>query len=106
MDGIAGRAVRDSSSGKNALYVAYPIVFAGKVVGVAYASAETFSIWTLLSDYRGRLVVVVLLFVAGTLLVAELVSRWLTAPLLRLETATAAFAAGNHKVRVESDGTS
>ncbi len=104
IDGVYSKAVRRSSTGKNALFVAYPILRSGKVVGVAYASAETFSIWTLLGDYRGRLVAVVVLFVAGTLLVAELVSRWLTAPLLKLEGATAAFAAGNHKVRVSPTG--
>ena len=102
--GTTARAVRASSTGKNALYVAYPIVRNGAVVGVAYASAETFSIWTLLSDYRGRLIAVVVLFVLGTLGIAELVSRWLTAPLMRLEKATAAFAAGEHSVRVDPSG--
>lgn len=104
LGGASGTAVRSSSTGKNALYVASPIVRKGTVVGVAYASAETFSIWTLLSDYRGRLVAVVALFVLGTLGIAELVSRWLTAPLLQLETATTAFAAGDHKVRVSPTG--
>ena len=96
--------MREAPNGKNALYVAQPIVRSGTVSGVAYASAETFSVATLLNDYRGRLLAVIAVFIAITLLIAELVSRWLTAPLLKLETATAAFAAGNHKVRVSPTG--
>lgn len=104
LKGTWAKAIRPSPTGKNALFVAYPIMRADEVVGVAYTSAETFSIATLLRDYRGRLIAVVLLFLVGALLIAEVVSRWLSAPLLRLEKATTAFAAGDHKVRVRTTG--
>jgi two-component system OmpR family sensor kinase len=102
--GESSAIARPSKTGKTALYVAYPIERGGHVVGVAYISAETFSISTLLRDYRWRMLGVIALFIISMLAVAELMSRWLTAPLARLEVATTRFAAGDHSVRVAPSG--
>lgn len=102
--GESSAVARSSASGKTALYVAYPIVRGDRVVGAAYVSAETFSIISLLRDYRWRLLGVVGLFIAATLLLAEVIARWLAAPLARLEAATTQFAGGDHSIRVPPSG--
>ena len=105
LEGASSRTVRTTSTGKTALFVAQPALNSrGQILGVVYATAETFSVRTLLWDYRYQVVVAVLLFVLAIWLVAELLSRWLTAPLAELEQATVAFAAGDHSVRMEPSG--
>ncbi len=99
-----GAHTRLSPAGRLALYVAYPVQRDGAVIGVAYSSAQTFSIITLLRDYRARLGSFVALFAAVTLLIAELLARWLSRPLRRLEAGAAAFASGDHSARVRPAG--
>ncbi|MHB1340704.1 MAG: sensor histidine kinase [Coriobacteriia bacterium] len=102
--GDYGAATRVTDQGRVALYVAVPILSDGQVAGVAYASSTTFSILTLLSDYRLRLLIVVVLFVALTLVLMEILARWLSRPLRELSDIAAAFAAGDHSVRVRPTG--
>jgi two-component system, OmpR family, sensor kinase len=102
--GVPSTAERTERGGRHATFVAAPITAGGKVVGVAYAASSTFSIVTLLRDYRLELLAVVGLYVLGALILAELLSRWLTRPLGALTTATAAFARGDHSARVEPSG--
>jgi two-component system, OmpR family, sensor kinase len=102
--GVPSTADRTERGGRHATFVAAPIVAKGAVVGVAYVASSTFSIATLLRDYRLELLVVVGLYVLGALILAELLSRWLTRPLGALERATAAFARGDHAARVEPAG--
>jgi two-component system OmpR family sensor kinase len=102
--GIPATVERTEKGGRLATFVAAPIVVNGKVLGVAYAASSTFSIRTLLRDYRIELIIVVGLYVIGALILAELLSRWLTRPLGALERATAAFARGDHSARVDPSG--
>ncbi|MDP2401984.1 MAG: HAMP domain-containing protein, partial [Actinomycetota bacterium] len=102
--GEYGAYTRLSPAGRLALYVAYPVTRAGEVTGVAYSSAQTFSILTLLQDYRARLGSFVVLFAAVTLVLAELLARWLSRPLRRLEAGAVAFANGDHDARVTPSG--
>ncbi|MCE5203403.1 MAG: HAMP domain-containing protein [Actinomycetia bacterium] len=102
--GQYGAATRMTDQGRVALYVAIPIMAHDKVAGVSYASATTFSILTLLTDYRTRLLLVIVLFVALTLALTELLSRWLSRPLKELAAGAEAFASGDHLVRIEPSG--
>lgn len=102
--GEHGAYTRISPAGRLALYAAVPVREGGGVVGAAYASAETFTISTLTRDYRTRLIGLTVLFAAMTLLVAELLARWLSRPLRTLESGAVAFAAGDHAVRVTPSG--
>lgn len=102
--GQYGAYTRLSPKERLALYVAYPIRRNAEVIGVAYSSAETFSIVTLLRDYRTRLGSLVALFAAATWIIAELLSRWLSRPLRQLEAGAAALASGDHSVRVSPAG--
>lgn len=104
--GDRGAATRITEDGRVALYVANPIIVGDRIVGVAYTSATTFSIRTLLRDYRLRLGAAVLLFALLALVLTELLSRWLSAPLLDLARTAVAFADGDHSVRVRPRGSS
>ncbi|KAF0208817.1 MAG: ATP-binding protein [Actinomycetota bacterium] len=104
--GEYGAATRMTEEGRVALYVAVPILSNGDVRGVAYASSTTFSIMTLLRDYRLRMALVVALFAAFTLFMTELLSRWLSRPLQDLSVTAKAFAAGDHSVRAHPGGSS
>jgi len=100
-----GANARVTSSGRLGLFVARPIVDeGGAVIGVASSTADTFSIMTLIRDYRARLAGLIALFAAFTLIVAELLARWLSRPLQRLEAGAVAFAGGEHSARVEPTG--
>lgn len=103
LTGGYGAATRSLPSGRLALYVAAPIQAGGKVVGASYASSSTFSILTLLSDYRRQLAIVVGAFLIGALVLTELLTRWLTRPLRDLQRGAAALA-GDHSVRVRPAG--
>ena len=85
--GVPSTSDRTERGGRHATFVAAPIVAKGAVVGVAYVASSTFSIATLLRDYRLELLVVVGFYVLGA-----------------LERATAAFARGDHAARVEPAG--
>jgi two-component system, OmpR family, sensor kinase len=103
MAGGYGAMTRTLSSGRVALYVAAPIKAGGRVVGTTYASSSTFSILTLLSDYRRQLAIVVGAFLIGALVLTELLTRWLTRPLRDLQRGAAALAT-DHSVRVHPAG--
>lgn len=98
-----GAMTRRLASGRVALYVAAPIRAGGRIVGATYAASSTFSILTLLSDYRRQLLIVVVAFGLGALVLTELLSRWLTRPLRELQGGAAALA-GDHSVRVRPKG--
>lgn len=83
---------------------AYPILSDGAVAGVVVSSARTFSPASLLRDYRDRILVVTVVFVFSMLVVAEVLSRWLSRPLSQLESTVSAFASGDHSVRAELTG--
>ena len=102
--GQYGAYSRVSESGRVALYVAHPIERYGEIVGAAYSSAETFSIMTLVRDYRDRLITLIVVFALLTLLLAEGLTRWLSRPLLQLEASVSQLASGDHTVRVEPGG--
>lgn len=104
LEGNATRGTYEAPEGRIGQTYAVPILRGGEVVGVGYASAETFSIWSLLLDYQGRLIVVVGLFTLLMLVLAELLARWLSRPLQDLETTAAAFAHGDHTVRATPSG--
>lgn len=78
--GDRGAATRITEDGRVALYVANPIIVGDRIAGVAYTSASTFSIRTLLRDYRLRLGAAILLFALVSLVLTEVLSRWLAAP--------------------------
>ncbi len=101
--GRYGAATRKIEQGRVALYVATPILARGKVVGAVYASSTTFSVLTLITDYRRQLVVLVVGYVLVALVVALLLSRWLARPLRKLAEAAGRLA-GDHAVRVEPEG--
>jgi two-component system OmpR family sensor kinase len=71
---------------------------------VSYASASTFSIRTLLRDYRTRLLWVIGVFALVTLVTTEVLARWLARPLSVLASTAATFARGDHSVRVAPSG--
>jgi len=98
-----GADTRRTELGRVALYVAAPIRANGRIVGAAYASSTTFSILTLLSDYRRQLAIVVVVFIAAVFLLAEALGRWLTRPLRKLEAGASALAS-DHSVRVVPEG--
>lgn len=104
--GEYGAATRVTEEGRVALYVAVPVESAGKVRGAAYASSTTFSIVTLLQTYRTRLLIAIALFVVVTLVLTELLARWLSRPLQSLSATATAFADGDHAVRATPSGSS
>ncbi|MCE5190782.1 MAG: HAMP domain-containing protein [Actinomycetia bacterium] len=104
--GEYGAATRVTEEGRVALYVAVPVENAGKVRGAAYASSTTFSIVTLLQTYRTRLLIAIALFVVVTLVLTELLARWLSRPLQSLSATATAFADGDHGVRATPSGSS
>jgi two-component system OmpR family sensor kinase len=97
-------ATRIGAGGRVALYTAVPIRASGKVVGAIYATATTFSIVTLVRDYRNKLALLVLLYLLATIVVTELLARWLSRPLVELEAGVTAFAKGDHSARVRPSG--
>ncbi len=101
--GRYGAATRILADGRVALYVATPVLAGDVVVGTAYVSSTTFSVRTLLRDYRLRLAALAALFAIVALGVAETLARWLSRPLRELESAAGAFAA-DHTARVRPSG--
>ena len=99
-----GAATRLLPDGHVALYVTAPIKTRGRIVGATYASSTTFSIITLLRNYREKLVIVVVAFMLTMLLLTEVFSRWLSAPLRELAAGASALAQGNMSVRVTPRG--
>lgn len=104
--GEHGAATRISEDGRVMLYIANPIVVGDRIAGVSYTSATTFSVRTLLRDYRTRLLAALGLFALATLVLTESLARWLSAPLRTLARSAIAFASGDHSVRVRPRGSS
>jgi two-component system OmpR family sensor kinase len=102
--GEAAGAKRDTDDGRIELAHAVPVEDGGAVVGVAYASGTTFSILSLLLDYRTELLWVLAIFAVGTIVLTEVLARWLAAPLTDLEAGADAITAGDHSARVEPTG--
>lgn len=104
LEGERGQRMASAPDGRLELFNAVPIIRDGDVEGVAYVSARTFSIATLLQDYLGTLVLLAIVFAIATLLLAETLARWLSGPLRKLEVGAEAFAAGDLGVRVRPEG--
>lgn len=102
--GEYGAATRITEHGRVALYVAVPIKVGDEIVGASYASSTTFSIMSLLSDYRLRLVAVIVAFIAASFVVAEALARWLSRPLTDLARTASRFASGDHSARAVPSG--
>ncbi len=103
LSGGYGEATRQLQNGRLALYVAAPILVSGRVVGVTYASSSTFSVLTLLSEYRGDLAIVVIAFLIAAFIITEVLTRWLARPLQDLQRGAARLAS-DHSVRVKPSG--
>lgn len=103
LKGELGSSTGTEANGRLALTVTAPIRAGGRLVGVIYVTASTFSIATLLSDYRDELIMVVVAFFVAALVATELLSRWLTRPLRELQVGASALAT-DHSVRVEPAG--
>lgn len=101
--GDYGAATSVLPNGRVALHVAAPIRAGGRIVGVTYVTASTFSILTLLADYREQLALVVIAFLVAAFVFTELLTRWLTRPLQELQAGAAALAS-DHSVRVKPAG--
>jgi two-component system OmpR family sensor kinase len=101
--GEYGAATRRTDLGRVALYVAWPIRVGGRIVGATYASSTTFSILTLLSDYRQQLALLIVAYLVIAFVSAEVLGRWLTRPLSKLESGAVALAS-DHSVRVVPEG--
>ena len=103
LKGETGSTSGAAPNGRLALTVTAPVRASGRVVGATFATASTFSIVTLLADYRDQLILGVLAFLAAALLLTELLSRWLTSPLRELQSGAAALAT-DPSVRVKPAG--
>ncbi|MDY0340916.1 MAG: ATP-binding protein [Coriobacteriia bacterium] len=90
--------------GRIMISVAGPVIVDGRVLGVVHTSAATFSIRTLVRDYRLQLAIAAVLFILGTLVLTEFLARWLSTPLQSLAEGAVAFASGDHSVRVRPTG--
>jgi two-component system OmpR family sensor kinase len=101
--GAYGAATTVLSNGRVALFVAAPIRANGRIVGATYVTASTFSVMTVLNDYRQELAIVVLAFLIAAFAITELLTRWLTRPLRDLQVGAAALAS-DHSVRVKPAG--
>ncbi len=98
---VAGLGYQDS--GRRILDIAVPVKAGGKVVGAVIASGTTFSALTVVFDYFPEIATVVVIFLVAALLLTELLTRWLTAPLRELQAGAAALAS-DHGVRVQPSG--
>jgi two-component system OmpR family sensor kinase len=101
--GTPGSATGAEPAGRIALTVVAPVRAGGHVVGATFVTASTFSIVTLLADYRDQLLIGVFAFLVAAFLLTEMLSRWLTRPLLELQ-AGAATLARDPSVRVHPTG--
>ena len=102
--GETAYAQRVLPDGRIGISIAGPVTVDGRVVGVVHNSAATFSVTTLVRDYRVQLAVAVAVFVLTTFILTELLARWLSAPLRSLAQGAVAFAQGDHSVRVRPFG--
>jgi two-component system OmpR family sensor kinase len=103
LNGGVGNATGAESTGRIALTITAPVRADGRVVGATFVTASTFSITTLVSDYRVELGIAGLAFLIAAFLLIEALSRWLTRPLRELQAGAAALAT-DHSVRVRPTG--
>jgi two-component system OmpR family sensor kinase len=101
--GRTGAATTSLANGRVELTIAAPVRAGGRIVGAAIASGSSFSMLTVLADYRNELVIVAIAFLVGALVITELLTRWLTSPLRELQRGAAALAS-DHSVRVKPAG--
>jgi two-component system OmpR family sensor kinase len=101
--GKVGAADSNLPNGRLQMTVAVPVRSGGQVAGAAIASGSTFSMLTVLEDYRTDLLIVVVVFLLAALALTEVLTRFLTAPLRGLQTGAAALAS-DHSVRVTPAG--
>jgi len=100
---VAGLGTQDS--GRLLLDVGVPVRSpgTGRIVGAVLASGTSFSALTVVFDYLGEIALVIVTFLVAALILTEMLTRWLTAPLRKLQTGAAALAT-DHTVRVEPTG--
>ncbi len=103
LKGGIGNSTGTEPGGRIALTITAPVRAGGRVVGATFVTASTFSITTLISDYRVELSIAGLAFLIAAFLLIELLSRWLTRPLRELQAGAAALAT-DHSVRVRPTG--
>jgi two-component system OmpR family sensor kinase len=101
--GAYGAETRRTELGRVALYVAAPVRAGGRIVGATYASSTTFSVMTLLYDYRRQLAVLVAIYLAIAVVIGEFLARWLVRPLKTLQERASSLAT-DHSVRVTPEG--
>jgi two-component system OmpR family sensor kinase len=101
--GTVGTASSMLPNGRVELDAAIPVTVGGRVVGVAVSSGSSFSMLTVVSDYRNQLVVVIVAFLIAALILTELLTRFLTRPLRELQAGATALAS-DHTVRVHPAG--
>jgi len=104
MEGSVGVESRPGTDGRIRLTVALPMLDNGDVIGIAVASAETFSRLTLLRDHAATLMLLAVIFTLATFMLAEILSRWLARPLRNIASSAQMFAAGDLGVRVLPQG--
>ena len=102
--GRYGATTRSDDDAGLVMYVAYPVRTEGQIIGATYASVPTVSVLNALREYRLRLAWALGAFFLVTLVIAELLSRWLAGPLRRLEASTTALAEGDLTIRLEPSG--
>lgn len=104
LSGQTASELRVLPDGRILISVAGPILVDGRVLGVVHTSAAMFSVRTLVRDYQLQLAIAGVLFLIATLILTELLARWLSAPLRSLAQGAVAFASGDHSVRVHPSG--
>jgi two-component system OmpR family sensor kinase len=103
---LKGKTVSVTSptdNGRLEVAVSVPVHAGQRVVGAVVASGTSFSTLTVLVDYSGELAIAGIAFLVAALVLTELLTRWLTAPLRELQTGAAALAS-DHSVRVSPTG--
>jgi len=101
--GTVGTASSMLANGRVELDAAIPITLGGRIVGAAVSSGSSFSMLTVVSDYRNQLALVIVAFLIAAFVLTELLTRWLTAPLRELQAGASALAS-DHTVRVHPAG--
>lgn len=102
--GEAHTAVRTTEDGRISVLVAQPVLVNDEVMGVVYTSGTTFSVRTLVREYRTQLLIGALVLAAGIFALSSVFARHISAPLRDLAATAVAFASGDHSVRARPRG--
>jgi signal transduction histidine kinase len=103
--GEVASGIRHSRTlGVDLLYVAVPVASSGVVHGAVRISYPTSAVDSRIHRYWTLLAVIAAGVLAAAALVAVVLSRWMTRPLERLETAAAAIGSGDLSARAPADG--